>query len=295
METALTISDSEAGLRLDKLLALRFDGRYSRTYFQYLIDKQLVLVNGVQCKKRLRVESGDEVEIEFALTPEIDLEPEPIPLDIIFEDEHFLAVNKPPGLVVHPAPGNWSGTFVNALLHHCQTLPAHAEPTRPGIVHRLDKETSGLLLAAKNQEAQVKLVEMFASRKICKEYLALCYNHPKEQTIELPIGRHPKQRKKMAVVTTGKEAVTALSVIQVGEKLSFIRLLPKTGRTHQIRVHLQAIGCPLLGDPLYGVVGQAPRQMLHAEKLSFLHPTTREPIRLFAPIPEDMKKILLDF
>ena len=294
----LVVTEEEAGERLDKVLARRFKEVYSRTYFQYLIDEQLVLVNGSPVKKRAKPEEGDEIEVEFAATPEIQLTPEAIPLSIIYEDEHLLAVNKPAGMVVHPAPGNWSGTFVNALLYHCGSLPAtDASSLRPGIVHRLDKETSGVLVAAKTLEMQQKLTALFASRKVYKEYLAICIGRPPEGEINAPIGRHPIHRKQMAVVPAGKQAISFCYPLGWNEKLSFVRIVIATGRTHQIRVHLKYKGTPVLGDSLYGnaSVNQyygAERQLLHAAKIQFEHPFTGKLLELSAPLPEDMAKFV---
>ena len=288
------ISPREAGQRLDKLLSERYS-TYSRTYFQKLIEDGFVLLNSEIVKKRIAPEVGDEVEVCFQLSLESSLEPEEIPLDIIFEDEHLLVINKPAGMVVHPAPGHWSGTFVNALLAHCKNLPSTDDPLRPGIVHRLDKDTSGLLMAAKTSEAHAKLVGMFASRQIEKIYLAICMGRPEDCIIDAPIGRHPIQRKEMAVVETGgKEALSRIQVLAFNETISLVMIRPKTGRTHQIRVHLQHIGHPILGDPVYGSEHinqqfQVERQLLHAYRINFKHPITGDSISLAAPLPIDMK------
>lgn len=280
-------------MRLDKYLSLRFPD-YSRTYFQSLIDEKLVLVNSELVKKANKLENGDEIEIEFALTQEVSVEPEPIALDILYEDEHLLAINKPAGMVVHPAVGNWTGTFVNALIYHCTQL-SKQESLRPGIVHRLDKDTSGLLLAAKDEVTQRKLVEAFATRQIDKEYLAICLGNPGNRQIQANIGRHPQRRKEMSVLKDkGKEAKTVCETLAYRDNLSFVRLLPTTGRTHQLRVHMQFIGFPILGDAVYGSVSvnkkyKAQRQLLHAYRLRFVHPITREKIELNAKIPQDMQ------
>jgi 23S rRNA pseudouridine1911/1915/1917 synthase len=289
----LIVTEEEAGMRLDKYLSLRFP-EYSRTYFQTLIDEKLVLVNCELVKKASKLEPGDEIEIEFALTQEIFIEPEAIPLDILYEDAHLLAVNKPAGMVVHPAVGNWKATFVNALLYHCQQLNAQGS-LRPGIVHRLDKETSGLLIAAKDELTQRRLVEAFALRQIEKEYLAICIGNPGNHQIHTNIGRHPQRRKEMAVLKdTGKEAKTTCETLAFGQNLSFVKLMPTTGRTHQLRVHMQFIGFPILGDSVYGSASAnkkfgAKRQMLHAHVLRFDHPITHKKIELKADIPQDMQ------
>ena len=285
------------GLRLDQYLALEFPHQ-SRTYFQRLIEEGLVLVNGQNVKKRTLLEIGDSVEVEFALTPELDLEPEEIPLDVVFEDEHLIVINKPPGLVVHPAPGHWKGTFVNALLFHCKGLERTEKDLRPGIVHRLDKDTSGLLVAAKTAASHRKLVEAFASRAVFKEYEAIVSGHPAPQTIDKPIGRDPKDRKKMAALESGgKHARTEIKPLQTFKEFSLISARLHTGRTHQIRVHLKAIGHPIVGDILYGFKAlnvrlAAKRQMLHAKRLKFQHPLTGRLLEFEVPRPIDMELIL---
>jgi 23S rRNA pseudouridine1911/1915/1917 synthase len=286
-------------MRLDKVLASRYREIHSRTYFQNLIEGHNVLVNGSIVKKRIRLNVGDEVEICFVLTPEIDLTPEPIPLDIIYEDDHILVVNKPAGMVVHPAPGNWTGTFVNALLYHCKQLPG-GSTLRPGIVHRLDKDTSGLLIAAKTPIAQSSLIESFSSREIDKEYLAICVGNPGKKEIREPIGRHPVHRQKMAVTEKGRASLTIVETLAFNGSLSLVKLILATGRTHQIRVHMQHARTPVLGDAVYGNLQAnekygAKRQMLHAYILKFLHPVTKKPLEFKAEPPADMKKFLERF
>ncbi len=295
------VTDEEAGERLDKLLALRFKEIFSRSYFQSLIEKQLVLLNGSPVKKKEKPEEGDEIEIQFAPSPQIDLTPEAIPLSVIFEDQYLIAVNKPAGMVVHPAPGNWSGTFVNALLFHCGFLSPAGSDLRPGIVHRLDKETSGVLIAAKTLEVQQKLTLLFSNRHVYKEYIAICLGKPSEGEINAPIGRHPIHRKQMAIVPNGKPAISAIKVLGFNDKLSLLQVVISTGRTHQIRVHLKYKGTPILGDALYGSSSQnqyygAQRQMLHALKMQLKHPVTGEDLEFSAPPPADFlrysKKII---
>jgi len=287
------VSPDEAKTRLDKLLSIHFP-EHSRTYFQYLIEQGCVLVNGIPLKKRETPKAGDEIEICFLLTPEISLEPQDIPLDILFEDEHLIAVNKPANMVVHPAPGHPNNTFVNALLFHCRNLQYTNNSVRPGIVHRLDKDTSGILIAAKTAQTHSKLVEMFSERRIQKNYLAICVGTPKEGVIDAPIKRHPIQRKEMTVCfEKGKEAKSICKVLGKNQHLSFLEIQLLTGRTHQIRVHLKHMGTPVLGDPIYGSVSankrfNAVRQLLHAYRLHFTHPITNIPIDLEAPIPKDL-------
>lgn len=294
----IIISDQEAGERLDKILAQRFQEIQSRTYFQTLIEEGRVLVNGEPVKKRLKPEAGDEVQIDFVATPEIGLYPENIPLDIVYEDDDILVINKPAGMVVHPAPGNWKGTFVNALLYHCLDLiqPARGPGSypRPGIVHRLDKETTGLLVAAKSSLAHQRLIEMFSSRQVHKEYLAICIGNPGNREINAPIGRHPVHRKKMTVLEEGgRNALSICKVLAHNDKLSLVNIVLATGRTHQIRVHMKHLNTPILGDSTYGnpqinIKYGAVRQMLHAHFLRFNHPITGKPLEFRADPPEDM-------
>ncbi len=293
----MIISPEEEGERLDKILSNRFNQIKSRTYFQYLIEEKRIRLNGLPVKKRMKPSAGDLVEIEFVLTPELNIQPEPIPLDILFEDDHILAANKPAGMVVHPAVGNWSGTFANALLFHCQNHFAQGD-LRPGIVHRLDKETTGVILAAKSPLAHQKLIELFSLRKIYKEYLAICVGNPGHAEINAAIGRHPIHRMQMAVCDQGgKEAITFCKTLHFDGKLSFASLVLATGRTHQIRVHMKHHGTPILGDPVYGSPSSnkkygALRQMLHARILRFEHPINGNLLELEAPLPQDIKSRL---
>jgi 23S rRNA pseudouridine1911/1915/1917 synthase len=289
----LIASPEEEGVRIDKLLSERFPA-YSRTYFQHLIEEGCVLLNGQLVKKRICPEEGDEIEVCFQAVPGPSLEPEAIPLDILYEDDHLLAIDKPPGMVVHPAPGHWSGTFVNALLAHCSNVAPSDDPLRPGIVHRLDKETSGVLIAAKTLPAHRRLIQAFAERRVEKLYLAVCCGRPPNGTIKAPIGRHPVHRKEMAVLSDGREAVSEVQTAAANDSLSLGVIRPKTGRTHQIRVHLKHVGCPVLGDPIYGNqrLNQSltpERLLLHAYRLELDHPVTGAPLRLSAPIPSDLK------
>jgi len=310
-EAIIVISEEETNTRLDKILADRFKEIKSRNYFQYLIEEQKVLLNGNPIRKRQKPKAGDEIQIEFMLPPEVDLAAEAIPLEIIYEDPDILIINKPAGMVVHPAPGNWSGTLVNALLHHCQNLlesfPAVTEGSshlRPGIVHRLDKDTSGLLIAAKHTLAHQRLVGMFSEKQIHKEYLAICVGNPGNIEINQPIGRHPVHRQQMAVVETGgKYALSICKTLAANGQLSAVNIVLATGRTHQIRVHLKHHGAPVLGDPLYGNLHanqkyQVQRQLLLAHRISFKHPITGCPLKFQAPIPNDisifLEKLKLD-
>lgn len=289
----LFVSTTEDGLRMDKLLTARFP-EYSRTYFQYLIEEGFVLLNGEPIKKRVCPKNGDEIEVCFQAIPGPSLQPEAIPLNILYEDEHILAVNKVPGMVIHPAPGHWSGTFVNALLAHCSELAPGSDPLRPGIVHRLDKDTSGVLLAAKTLPAHQKLIEYFTCRRVEKTYLAICQGRPPNGIIDAPIGRNPIHRKEMTVLPQGKAATTTIQTIAYNDQFSLVLARPKTGRTHQIRVHLQHIRCPILGDTVYGKgplfqKESISRFLLHAYRLELPHPITGAPLCFSAPIPEDFK------
>lgn len=306
-EETFFITEEEADERLDKVLAQRFCHAGSRTYFQFLIDEEKVLLNGSPIKKRNKAKAGDEVEVEFILTEELQLKPENIALDIVYEDEVLLIINKPPGMVVHPAPGHWSGTFVNALLYYCGesivSMDAVKEKNsqqalRPGIVHRLDKDTSGLLIAAKTSFAQQRLIEMFTNRQIYKEYLGICIGNPGVGDIDAAIGRHPANRKMMAVLEEGgRKALTHYRVLACNDKISLVSIVIETGRTHQIRVHMKYRGHPILGDDLYGVshVNKqygVQHQLLHAHLLRFIHPLTGKKMELQADIPHEMKKII---
>lgn len=297
------ITEEEAGERLDKVLAQRLKAVGSRTYFQYLIDEGKVLLNGAPVKKRIKPAAGDEIEIEYILTPELTLKAEDIPLDVIYEDDAILVVNKAPGMVVHPAVGHWTGTFVNALLFRCRQdieniqQGSPNESQRPGIVHRLDKDTSGLLLAAKTGLAQQRLIEMFSGRRVHKEYLAICVGNPGTGTIDAPVGRHPVHRKQMTVLEGGRPALTHYRMLAFDSKLSLVTIVLATGRTHQIRVHMRYHGTPILGDGIYGVDSfnvkyGADRQMLHAHRLRLAHPITGQEMEFEAPIPQDMRRLM---
>jgi 23S rRNA pseudouridine1911/1915/1917 synthase len=271
--------------RLDRFLAVQFP-HVSRSLLQRWIAEGYVLVNGESVKKRYRPEPGDEVEVQFMATPEMELTPEPMALDILYEDSYLLVVNKPPGLVVHPGAGNPSGTLVHGLLHHCLELPGDA--ARPGLVHRLDKDTSGALVVAKSASAHMLLTRQFAQRAVEKTYLGLCWGTPSPTSCEEPLGRDPRHRQRMAVVPEGKEARTTWKVLRADEGVSLLEILLHTGRTHQIRVHLSWVGTPLVGDPLYGGHRRStslPHQWLHAWRLAFDHPVSGQRLQFQAPLP----------
>lgn len=294
--TNIVVAHEEAGERLDKILAKRFEDHHSRSYFQFLIEEKLVSLNGEPVKKRIKPLEGDEIEINFCLTPQIDVRPEPIPLDILYEDGDIIVVNKPPFMVVHPAPGHWTKTFVSALLHHLQREAPEPGDVRPGIVHRLDKETSGVLIAAKNSESQRSLINQFSCRMVKKSYAAICVGNPGCGTVSGLIGRHPVHRKKMALIESGRASLSHYETLACDGALSFVKITPVTGRTHQIRVHMKHLGCPILGDSVYGSASlnnkfKAKRQLLHAEKLVIQHPESGKVLTFNAPLPHDIDRI----
>lgn len=304
--TEFVVTAGESPKRLDHFLANR-EPYYSRTALQRLIEDGHITVDGQVVRPSHKVRPGDRVVLVVPRPEPLDIGPEAIPLDILYEDEALLVLNKQAGLVVHPAPGHWTGTLVNALLHHMQTGEGHLSTIggkeRPGLVHRLDKETTGILVIAKTDEAHRFLSAQFKAHSISRVYEALVWGSPKtkEGKIELSIGRDTKDRKTFSARTTRpRESLTQYRVkARVGTAASQLELVPGTGRTHQLRVHLKAIGCPILGDQTYGskkvmeVLGLAiPRVMLHARVLGFIHPNTKRPVRFSASLPEDMVKVL---
>ena len=293
----------QVGERLDSYLASVAE--MTRSAAAKAIEGGLVLVNGAPSQKKYAVKAEDEISFEPSEPEEYDVEPENIPLDIVYEDDMIIVINKPSGMVVHPAPGNYTGTLVNALLYHCKdSLSGVGGVMRPGIVHRIDKDTSGLLVVAKCDKAHVALSEELKYHGITREYRALCIGGFKEDegTVDYPIGRHPKDRKKMAVVKVGgREAVTHYRVLERFGGISYLALELETGRTHQIRVHMSYKGHPLLGDEVYGASkcrfeerhsklfdGQA----LHATRLTLTHPETGERMSFDAPLPDNFQKAL---
>ncbi len=289
----LVVPNEHAGTRLDRFLALALP-QFSRSRLQNLIRAGDVLLQGQAARTRETVRTGDVVRLIEPPLEEIEAQAEEIPLAVLFEDDDLLVLNKPPGLVVHPGAGNQTHTLVNALLHHCTSLSGIGGKQRPGIVHRLDKETSGCLLVAKNDATHQELSRQFAAREVKKIYLALVAGTLKKPrgTIDAAIGRHPVQRKKMAInQTRGRMAKTDYRVLKTGGGISLLECAIHSGRTHQIRVHLQHLGHPVLGDSLYGKKGAAPRQMLHAWKLGFTHPGTGERLFIEASIPQDFREL----
>lgn len=287
---------NDVGKRLDVYVAER--GGITRSASAKLTERGAVKVNGVKMPKNYRLREGDTVDIDFPEPIPDRAEPENIPLDIVYEDDYLLIVNKPKGMVVHPAAGNPTGTLVNALLYHCGTsLSGINGVIRPGIVHRIDKDTSGLLAVAKTDAAHVSLAEQISSHSFGRRYEAIINGHLRDEsgTVDAPIGRHPVDRKKMAIVKGGKPAVTHYSVVSRLEKADHIALQLETGRTHQIRVHMASLGHPLLGDTVYG--GGKSRfevthasllsgQCLHAKTISFVHPITGQFMKFDSALPE---------
>ncbi len=293
MLTHELVIQNEQG-RIDKVLATAFPD-LTRSHIQGLIKNQHILVNSQAVKTKYRVKPGDKVEVQDEEKQPIALEAEDIPLDIVYEDEDVIVVNKPQGMVVHPAPGHPNHTLVNALLYHSPLSTINGS-IRPGIVHRIDKDTSGLLMVAKNDQAQQSLSAQLKAKTNTRLYIALVHGNIKENegTIDAPIGRSPKDRKKQAVISEGRPAVTHFKVLKRYGTYTLIQCQLETGRTHQIRVHLKYIGHPVAGDPLYGpkktLKGNG--QFLHASVLGFKQPRTGEYLEFKAPLPEVFTKIL---
>ena len=291
------VEREEIGKRLDAYLSLKNE-KISRTMVQKLIEEGNILVNGKNPKASYKVSEGDKITLEEIEPKEISLKAQDIAVDIIYEDKDIIVVNKPKGLVVHPANGNPDGTLVNAIMSICKgSLSGIGGEIRPGIVHRLDKDTSGIIIIAKNDEAHINLSEQIKNRKVKKTYIALVRGFVKENeaTINMPIGRSQKDRKKMAVVKNGKNAVTHIKVLERFNNYTLLQVNIETGRTHQIRVHLSEIGYPIVGDYTYsngknefGIVGQC----LHAKSLKFRHPITNEEMYLEAELPQYFKDVI---
>ena len=284
-----------AGERLDLFVARRVPA-LTRSRVRRLIDEALVTIDGrLAPKAGVKLEAGQRVVVTLPPPEPLDLEPEPIPLRIVYEDGDLLVVDKPAGMTVHPSPGHSRHTLVHAVLAHCPDLSGIGGKQRPGIVHRLDKDTSGLIIVAKHDSAHLSLARQLKERRVEKTYLALVEGRPKpaEGIIDAPIARHPRHRKKMAVVEGGRDARTRYRVVREVDGRSLVEVRPETGRTHQIRVHLASIGHPVVGDVLYGKRSEAlERQFLHAQRLAFRHPRTDERLDLEAPLAEDLAKAL---
>jgi 23S rRNA pseudouridine1911/1915/1917 synthase len=297
--------------RLDVHLSARFSN-LSRNYFQNLIADGEVLVNGKPSKSNYRLKSGDVITLKVPQLPERIIASEPIPLDIIFEDKHLIVINKPPGIICHPGRSNFNGTLANALVHYMLNGAENTIDLNPGIVHRLDKNTTGVMVAAKEPYAHLHLSRQFADRHTRKEYLALVRGAPTEESgrIDLPVGFHPTERELMTCRPDGVDMKEAETGYEVKERFNgFTLLLARllTGRTHQIRVHLQAVGLPIVGDPGYGAyldgaprnraadppaVASFPRQALHAWRLGITHPVTKQPVQFIAPPPDDFMRLV---
>ncbi|MCI8858886.1 MAG: RluA family pseudouridine synthase [Lachnospiraceae bacterium] len=292
------VSSDQAGERLDKILSLIYQDM-SRSFFQKLIKNQQILVNNVPRKSNYRVEVKDIISVSVPKAEEIEILPEPIPLDILYEDGDILVVNKPKGMVVHPAVGHYSGTLVNAVMYHCKdSLSGINGVIRPGIVHRIDMDTTGALIVCKNDNAHIKIAEQIKVHSVTRRYLGIVKGVVKQDTgtIEGTIGRHPVDRKKMAVnVTNGKIAITHYRVVQRFCSHTFMEFELETGRTHQIRVHMASIGHPLLGDMIYGNGKNSwnlQGQTLHAAVIGFIHPVTNQYLELEAPLPKYFEDLL---
>lgn len=317
-----TISEELAGERLDKALSTLIQEQgmdISRSRIKALIQQNQVSVDEeIIGNPSYKLKMGQEVEMTIPPAEEYAVQAENIPLDVVFEDEHLLVINKPVGMVVHPGAGNWSGTLVHALLHHCgDSLSGIGGVMRPGIVHRLDKDTSGLMVVAKHDKAHKFLSAQLADRSLTRQYYALVMGHPipKRGTVEFPLGRHPRDRVRIAIrLTSGKEAITHYEVLkQYGEALAVVMCQLETGRTHQIRVHMEAINHPLVGDPLYSpqptkirsllrrhgfepetqdAIMNFPRQALHAKNIAFIHPATEEEMHFESDLPDDFQSLI---
>lgn len=296
-QNSFLVDEAGTGKRLDVYLAGVAEG-LSRSFIQKLITAGMVLVRGEVARPSYKVRPGDLVTLNIPVLEGLEAKPEQIPLDIYYEDSDLIVVNKPRGMVVHPAAGNYSGTLVNALLFHCGDLSGINGVARPGIVHRLDKDTSGLIVAAKNDVAHLDLAQQLKERQVKRRYLALVHGRVNEESglVDAPIGRDPNDRQKMAVVDkNSKYAVTHYNVLKRYAGYTYLYLRLETGRTHQIRVHMAYIGHPVVGDPKYGPVRShlgLKGQFLHAAKLGFIHPRTRVNLDFEAPLPPELSKVL---
>ena len=291
----INVSDEETGERIDSFLSGKTE--FTRTRIQQLIKERNIMVNGKATKSSYKIEKDDEIVIEVPEAETTEIKPENIKIDIVYEDSYIVVINKQAGLVVHPAHGHYSGTLVNAILYHIKDLSGINGEIRPGIVHRLDKDTSGLIVIAKNDKVHVTLTEMFQEKKIRKTYLAILKGklNKSEGKVVTQIGRDKNDRKKMTVIddiTKGKTAITNYRVISQNSLFTLVKVNIETGRTHQIRVHMRHLGYPILGDSVYGRKDNEKRQMLHAYRLEFLHPVTGNPMEFIGEIPEDFQRAL---
>jgi 23S rRNA pseudouridine1911/1915/1917 synthase len=297
-ETSFTfiVTEDESGLRLDKFLVRNLPEEFSRTFIQELVTDGNVLANGERVKNHHKIGAGESIEVVVPETKEATVVPEDIPLDIVYEDGDIIVVNKPSGMVVHPAPGNFTGTLANALLFHCKKLSGSGDVLKPGIVHRLDKGTSGLLIVAKTDGAHQGLAKQFKARTLKKIYIAVVKGVVQLDNgiIELPIGRHTLDRKRMAVkFVDSKDASTRYMVLERFKDATLLEIALDTGRTHQIRVHMSYIGHPIIGDEKYGYAyAGIERPALHAKTIGFDHPTKNKYVEFTAEIPDDMRKLI---
>lgn len=310
----LFVDADQVGQRLDVFLASQLT-RFTRVQLRRAIGSDGVTVDGKRTKVAYRLKAGQRIDVVLPQLPREGPEPENIPLDVVYEDAQLIAINKAPGMVVHPARGHWSGTLASALAFRFDQLSSVGGPTRPGIVHRLDRETSGVIVVAKTDEAHMAISAQFENRTTEKEYLAIVQGVPDRDRdmIDRPIGKHPHHREKMAIRDThptSRQATTAYEVTERFDRFAFLRAMPRTGRTHQIRVHLAHIGCPVLCDRLYAgrdritrgeIRGQREDQhilldrlALHALRLKITHPTTNRPLELYAPLAEDIASVLAE-
>jgi 23S rRNA pseudouridine1911/1915/1917 synthase len=294
MDEVYNIVADRAGTRLDKYVGEKYP-ELSRTYAQKLITDGYITVNDRVAKSSLKLSIGDRLRVVIPLAAPSTLSPEAIPLNIIYEDDDLIVVDKPAGLTVHPAPGHPSHTLVNAILSYFPNLADIGDSVRPGVVHRLDKDTSGVMMVAKNTAAQLNLSDQFKAHSVIKVYLVLVKGNltPEQGVIEAPMGRDPRNRKRMAVVAEGKEARTEYQVIRYIGDYTLLKVMPETGRTHQIRVHLSAIGYPVVGDKVYGVKSPyLSRQFMHASRLGFKLPSTGEYVEFTSELPLHLEEAL---
>ncbi|MDD6795274.1 MAG: RluA family pseudouridine synthase [Clostridiaceae bacterium] len=295
-ETVFIVEENYEGARVDKYLSEIIDGK-SRSYLQGLIKKGNILVNDKEIKSNYKLKTLDEIKVNMPEPLELKVEAEDIPLDIIYEDSDCIVVNKPQGMVVHPAPGNYTGTLVNALLYHCKDLSTINGVIRPGIVHRIDKDTTGILVVAKNDTSHNFLSKQLRNHSMKREYIALVEGRitADKGTVDKPLARSKKDRLKIAIVEGGRRAVTHYEVLERFKSTTLIKCVLETGRTHQIRVHMASLGHPLVGDPVYGFKKQKYKlqgQMLHAKTLGFIHPTTKSYMEFTSKLPDYYEDLL---
>jgi 23S rRNA pseudouridine1911/1915/1917 synthase len=290
------VDKNEEGIRLDVFISSKLEDK-SRSYIQDVIEAGKVKVNDKQKKSNYKLKDADIVILEMPENKELKIEKENIELDVLYEDSDVIVVNKPQGMVVHPAPGNFTGTLVNALLYHCKDLSGINGVNRPGIVHRIDKDTSGILVVAKNDKAHQKLAEQLKEHTMTREYIALVEGiiNTDAGTVDAPLARHPVDRIKISVIKNGRNAVTHFQVLERFKTNTLVKCILETGRTHQIRVHMSHLGHPLVGDPVYGYKKQKfnlEGQLLHAKKLGFIHPSSGKYMEFESEVPDYFTKVI---